>query len=97
MIGPNGGSFDTMAKGIMSAVARIAEVGSDDEVAVLRRQLKEAHLIARRINVTLLGVRTDAAEAFGPVRLKRAEDDLKDGIKDAQDQLDALEAVLASA
>lgn len=81
--------------GTMSAVARIAEVGFDSEVEALRRQLKEAHLIARRINVTLLGVQTDAAEALGPVRLRRAETDLKEGITNAQSQLEALEAVLA--
>jgi hypothetical protein len=81
----------------MSAVARIAEVEFDDEVETLRRQLKEAHLLARRVHVTLLGVRADAVDAFGPVRLKRAEDDLKNGITDAQRQLDALEAVLVRA
>lgn len=79
----------------MPAVARIAEVGFDNEVEVLRRQLKEAHQLARRVHVTLLGVKADAVDAFGPIRLKRTEDDLKGGIESARSQLDDLEAVLA--
>jgi hypothetical protein len=79
---------------VMSAAVAVIEIGTDDEVTLLRRQLKEAYAVSRRLGVTLLGVKTDATEALGPVRLQRSERDLKEGLRLAQEQLDELGSIL---
>lgn len=78
----------------MSAAIAMIEVGTDAEVLMLRRQLKEAYEAARRVHVTLMGVKVDAAELTGPVRLQKTERDLKEGIRLAQEQVNELEALL---
>lgn len=80
----------------MSAAIAMIEVGTADEVPLSQQQLKEAYEVARRIHVTLMGVKADATELLGPVRLHRTERDLKEGIRLAQEQLEELEAMLRS-
>lgn len=77
----------------MSAIIP-TESGSVDEVDQLRFQLQSAHMVARRLRVTFLGLRDDVSEVTGPVRLHKSETALKQSVAQAQTQLDELEEIL---
>lgn len=66
------------------------------EIEQLKIQLQEAYRLSRSLRMTLLGVHTDATEALGPMRFERSVRSFKEGLRQAQETLDALEAKLTT-